>query len=597
VGRRVRRATLIGNRLKADIIKNTMTEPHVAYVSMEIAVASGVATYSGGLGVLAGDVVRAAADAGYPMAGVTLLYREGYFRQHLDASGGQHEAPQSWHPEALLEQVPTVVTLPISGRPVAVGVWRYDVTGVDGDVVPVYFLDTDRPENDDGARALTRALYGGDARYRLEQEALLGLGTVAVLRALGHERIATYHMNEGHAALLVLALLEQLRATPHGLPTHDDLARVRERCVFTTHTPVPAGHDCFGLDLAQDVLGAEYVATLRALDLTDHDLLNMTHLALRATRFTNAVAMKHGEVSRAMFPDAAITAITNGVHAGTWTSPPFQALFDRHLPGWRRDNWQLRQAVGIPLPEIAGAHAAAKHALIERVAHATGKLLDPNRFTIGLARRATAYKRNDLILRDAERLRRIAQRFGGIQIVFGGKAHPRDWDGKGMIQHIVGTAPGLAGDVDIVYVEDYDMSWGAALTAGADVWLNTPRPPNEASGTSGMKAALNGVPSLSVMDGWWIEAALDGITGWSIDAETGHDDARTADALYHLLEHTILPAYTDDRDRYLTVMRGAIAFNASHFNAQRMLAQYAIDAYTPPRAAASTDAGEERKAG
>jgi glycogen phosphorylase len=559
-----------------------LTEPTVAYVSMEIAVFPGVATYSGGLGVLAGDVVRAAADAGYAMAGVTLLYREGYFRQRLDASGAQHEEPQSWRPDLVLEALPQTVTVSISGRPVTAAIWCYPVIGIDGDRVPVYFLDTDRPENDEAARSLTRSLYGGDSRYRLEQEALLGVGTVAVLEALGYGRIATYHMNEGHSALLVLPLLEQLRQTGHGLPTHDDLARVRERCVFTTHTPVPAGHDRFGLDLVNEVLGTEHVATLRALGLVDHDVLNLTHVALRASRFTNAVAMKHGEVSRAMFPDGTIHAITNGVHAGTWTSQPFKALFDRHLSGWRRDNWQLRQAIGIPLDEIASAHGAAKLALVDRVAHATGKLLDPNRFTIGIARRATAYKRNDLILRDTARLAAIAKRFGGMQLIFSGKAHPRDWDGKAMIQHIIGSADALAGDVDIVYVENYDMLWGAALTSGADLWLNTPRPPNEASGTSGMKAALNGVPSLSVMDGWWIEGALDGVTGWSINAETGADDERTADALYTLLESTILPAYAHDRNAYLTTMRGAIAYNASHFNAQRMLAQYAIEAYALP---------------
>ncbi|MDB5028593.1 MAG: alpha-glucan phosphorylase, partial [Candidatus Eremiobacteraeota bacterium] len=414
-------------------------------------------------------------------------------------------------------------------------------------------------------------------------------------RALGHDRIETYHMNEGHSALLTLALLADPRASAHG-PDREDLARVRRRCVFTTHTPVPAGHDCFSLDLAAEVLGPDKVATLRTLDLVDGDVLNMTHLALRASRFTNAVAMKHGDVSRTMFPDADVHAITNGVHAGTWTSQPFAALFDRHIAGWRRDNWRLRQAIGIPVGEIGEAHAAAKQALIERVAHATGKLLDPNRFTIGLARRATAYKRNDLILRDTERLAAIARIFGGIQIVFGGKAHPRDWDGKAMIQHIVGAAPGLAGAVDIVYVEDYDMSWGATLTSGADIWLNTPRPPNEASGTSGMKAALNGVPSLSVMDGWWIEGALDGVTGWSIDALTGGNDERTADALYTLLQHEILPAYAQNRDRYLAVMRGAIAFNASHFNAQRMLAEYAIEAYSSADQNVAA-AGKQRLAG
>ncbi len=559
-----------------------MQEPIVAYVSMEIAVASAVATYSGGLGVLAGDVVRAAADASYPMVGVTLLYRDGYFRQHLDGSGEQSETAQTWTPEASLEALPVTISVPISGREVIAGVWRFPVAGVDGHVVPVYFLDTDRAENDEAARGLTRALYGGDARYRLEQETLLGLGAAPLLHALGHERIGTYHMNEGHSALLVLALLDEARATPHGTPAPDDLARVRERCVFTTHTPVPAGHDRFGLDLAYEVLDADNVATLRALELVDGETLNMTLLALRASRFTNAVAMRHGEVSRVMFGDTRVRAVTNGVHAGTWTAPAFQALFDRRIPEWRRDNWQLRQAVGIPLGEIADAHAAAKHALIERIAHATGKLLDPNRFTIGIARRATAYKRNDLILRDAARLADIARRFGGIQLVFGGKAHPRDWDGKAMIRHVVEQAQALSGTVEIVYVENYDMSWGASLTSGADLWLNTPRPPNEASGTSGMKAALNGVPSLSVMDGWWIEGALDGVTGWSIDDVTGADDDRTGDAVYGLLEHVILPAYAQDRRRYLAVMRGAIAYNGSHFNAQRMLAQYAIDAYSIP---------------
>ena len=572
-----------------------MTDPLVAYVSMEIGVASGVATYSGGLGVLAGDLIRAAADAGYPMAGVTLLYRDGYFRQHLDDAGGQHEEPQRWNPADALEELATVVRIPISGRAVEVGVWRFSVIGVDGDRVPVYFLDADRPQNDDAARSLTRALYGGDARYRLEQETLLGMGAVAVLRALGHERVGTFHMNEGHSALLILALLEQMRTPGHGPPVYDDLVRVREHCIFTTHTPVPAGHDCFGLDLVHDVLGAEHVATLRALDLSDGDVLNMTHLALRGSRFTNAVAFRHGEVSRAMFPHITINTVTNGVHAGTWTSRPFAELFDRRLGAWRRDNWQLREAVGIPLPEIGAAHAAAKQALIDRIAHATGKLLDAGRFTIGIARRETAYKRNDLILRDARRLARIARSFGGIQLVFAGKAHPRDWDGKQMIGHIVGSAGALAGDVEIVYVEDYDMSWGAALTSGSDLWLNTPRPPNEASGTSGMKAAMNGVPSLSVMDGWWVEGAVDGVTGWSIDAMTGTDDDLTADALYALLEREILPAYVHHHDHYLNVMRGAIAFNASHFNAQRMLAQYAIDAYNAPRTSTETEA--RRRAG
>jgi starch phosphorylase len=339
------------------------------------------------------------------------------------------------------------------------------------------------------------------------------------------------------------------------------------------------------------------MATLRSFELLDGDTLNMTTLALRGSRYVNAVAMKHAEVTRAMFPHVPIHAITNGVHGATWTAPPLSELFDAHLPAWRRDNVVLRQAVGIPLDEIAAAHARAKHALIERVAHATGKLLDASRFTIGIARRATAYKRNDLILRDANRLASIARAFGGIQLVFGGKAHPADWDGKAMIQHIVGSAHALSGDVEVVYVENYDMTWGAALTSGCDLWLNTPRPPNEASGTSGMKAAFNGVPSLSVLDGWWIEAAPDGTGGWSIDAATGGDDDATANALYERLETTILPAYYHDRDTYTTVMRNAIAYNASHFNAQRMLTEYAINAYTPHPAEAAAQQATQLLAG
>jgi starch phosphorylase len=564
-----------------------MRDAVVAYVSMEIAVAAEVATYSGGLGVLAGDVVRAAADAGYPLAGVTLLYREGYFAQRLDERGRQHEEPQHWRPEDALEHLTTTFTLTISGRPVVVGVWRYEVVGVDGHRVPVYFLDTDIAENDDAARALTRRLYGGDARYRLEQETLLGMGTPAVLAALGKTRVTTYHMNEGHAALLVLSLLEKQHHGHGDAHLDEHLARVREHCVFTTHTPVAAGHDRFDLDLAEQVLGHDQVALLRSAGLVRDDVLNMTYLALRGARYANAVAMRHGEVARAMFPGFHIAAITNGVHAATWTNPAFRDLFDRRVPAWRRDNFALRQAAGIPLDEIAAAHLAAKHDLIMSIALTGEKQLDTGKFTIGCARRSTGYKRNDLILRDHTRLYALAQRFGGLQLVFAGKAHPNDEEGKNQIARIVAAARASDGLLDVVFVEGYDMTWGAALTSGVDLWLNTPRPPLEASGTSGMKAALNGVPSLSVADGWWIEGAVEGVTGWTIDAATGDDDARALDQLYRRLEQQILPLYAHRRADYLAVMRSTIVLNGSHFNAQRMLAEYAIDAYEPAAHAAS----------
>jgi starch phosphorylase len=569
-----------------------MTKPHVAYVSMEIAVASDVATYSGGLGVLAGDMIRAAADAGYPMTGITLLYREGYFHQRLDAEGRQREEPQVWRPEDLLAHVPVTVTVTISGRPVTAGVWRFDAVGLDGHVVPVYLLDTDRDDNDETARALTKRLYGGDVRYRLEQETLLGLGTLALIEALGIPDPITYHLNEGHVALLVLALLERARAS--GVTPDHALSEVREQCVFTTHTPVAAGHDLFALDLATAVLGAERVALLRSAGLIADEILNMTYLALRASRYANAVAARHREVAGAMFPAFTIGSITNGVHAPTWTSPPFQELFDRRLPGWRRDNFTLRQAVVIPTDEIAAAHAAAKRDLFTRVEAATGLHLDPAQFTIGCARRSTAYKRNDLILRDHARLSALAQNHGGLQLLFAGKAHPRDVEGKAQIARIIAAAHAIPG-VTVAFIEGYDMAWSAALTAGVDLWLNTPRPPLEASGTSGMKAALNGVPSLSVVDGWWVEGALDGFTGWSIDESTGADDEAAAAQLYAQLERLVLPAYAGTEGSYPTLMRTTIAVNGSHFNAQRMLAEYTIDAYRTPVEAAADD--ETRLAG
>jgi starch phosphorylase len=563
-----------------------MRDAIVAYVSMEIAVAPAVATYSGGLGVLAGDVIRAAADAGYPLAGVTLLYHEGYFQQKLDAQGRQHEGPQPWRPTDALDHLPATITLTIADRAVVVGVWRAEVVGVDGHRVPVYFLDTDLPENDDDARALTRRLYGGDSRYRLEQETLLGLGTPAMLTALGEARVTTYHLNEGHAALLVLALLEKLRVSAPDGKLEDQLARVREHCVFTTHTPVAAGHDRFQPDLATEVLGAERFALLRAAGLLRDDVLNMSYLALRGSRYANAVSMRHGEVARAMFPSFRIDAITNGVHAATWTNTAFRDLFDRRVPAWRRDNFALRQVAGIPLDEIGAAHLAAKHELVVRIAQAGNKELDAGRFTIGIARRATAYKRNDLILRDHTRLYALAQRFGGLQLVFAGKAHPNDEEGKALIARIVAVAKASDGLLDVVFVEGYDMTWGAAITAGVDLWLNTPRPPLEASGTSGMKAALNGVPSLSVADGWWCEGAVEGVTGWTIDAATGDDDVLAGDQLYRQLETAILPLYAHRRADYLAVMRSTIVLNGSHFNAQRMLAEYAIEAYAPTAHAA-----------
>ena len=554
----------------------------IAYFSMEIGLEPSIPTYSGGLGVLAGDTIRAAADVGLPMLGITLAHRNGYFEQRLDESGWQHERPSTWDPSLRLAEAPVRVTVEVEGRMVQVRAWRYDVVGARGHVVPVYLLDTDLPENSDADRHLTDVLYGGDVHYRLCQEVVLGMGGAALVRALGHSHGVQHHVNEGHAALAALALLERQLGGRSAWELDDaDLEAVRTQCVFTTHTPVPAGHDRFDRGLAERVLGGERVTLLDRAGAMSGDSLNMTMLALRFSHYVNAVARRHQEVSQEMFPDYTVQAVTNGVHAVTWTSEPFRALFDRHVPGWREDNFLLRHVVDVPLDEIRDAHSLAKQALFEEVARRTGTKLDRSVMTIGFARRATAYKRADLVLTDPARLRQIVRNVGPLQIVFAGKAHPRDEVGKGLIRSIAQAAAALADDVRIVYVENYDMRLGGLLTSGTDLWLNNPLRPLEASGTSGMKSALNGVPSLSVLDGWWVEGCVEGATGWSIgdDARLPQDPARDIPELYLKLERVILPMFYAMPYSYAAVMRGAIAVNGSYFNTQRMVLQYAMNAY------------------
>ncbi|MBN2372775.1 alpha-glucan family phosphorylase [bacterium] len=557
----------------------------IAYFSMEIGIDERICTYSGGLGVLAGDTIRAAADLRVPMVAVTLLYRKGYFTQKLEADGWQREDPAPWAVEELLEEMPPRTRVPVEGRSVLLRAWRYNVEGVDGFTVPVYFLDSDLPENSEWDRGLTQTLYGGDEHYRLSQEVILGMGGAGMLRSLGHEAIRSYHLNEGHAALLTLALLdEEAKKAGRNRIGKEDLKAVKEKCVFTTHTPVPAGHDKFPADLARRVIADR--DDFFSLDgvLYEGNVLNMTYLALNMSRYVNGVAQKHGEVSRLMFAGYSIEAITNGVHAVTWTSEPFRALFDRHIPLWRRDNFSLRYALGIPGEEIWEAHKQAKKRLLETVNRETMAGMDENVLTIGFARRATAYKRGDLLFRDIEKLRRISREKGRLQVIYGGKAHPRDNEGKDLIKRIFQAGQSLVHDIRVAYLENYNMTLGGMITAGVDVWLNTPEPPMEASGTSGMKAALNGIPSLSVLDGWWIEGHIEGLTGWSIGDPVhgkGEDRDHSGDApsLYDKLEHAVIPLFYNNREGFIDVMRHSISINGSFFNTHRMMEEYVADAY------------------
>jgi starch phosphorylase len=552
----------------------------IAYFSMEIALEPETPTYSGGLGVLAGDTIRSAADLGFPMLAVSLVHRAGYFRQRLDADGNQREEAEGWSPEARLGPAGVSVRVQIEGRDVALRAWRHQVLGDGGHVVPVYLLDSDLEENDERDRHLTDWLYGGDARYRLAQEALLGIGGATLVRALGEGAVQTYHLNEGHSALLILSLLEeQLRARDATVPSEDDLAAVRRRCVFTTHTSLPAGHDRFPFDLVREIVGELRADLLAKAGLLFDGELNMTRLALRGSRYVNGVSIRHAEVTRKMLPGESIHAITNGVHAKTWTSAPFADLFDRHVPGWRRDNVYLRYADVVPLADIEDAHRRAKATLFEELQRRTGEPLELATLTIGFARRAAGYKRAGLILSDPERLQRIARETGPLLLVYGGKAHPHDAEGKALIRHVIQSGAALHDSAHAVYLENYDMRLAATLTAGADVWLNTPVRPLEASGTSGMKAALNGVPSLSVLDGWWLEGCIEGVTGWAIGDESAEGDpAADAAALYEKLEHVAATFYRQP-EVFARVRRCAIALNGSFFNTQRMLVQYAMNTY------------------
>jgi starch phosphorylase len=562
-----------------------MNARSIAYFSMEVALDPAMPTYAGGLGVLAGDTIRSAADLEVPMVGVSLLHRHGFLKQHIDTSGWQHADPCDWDVAAFVRELPARVSVNIEGRTVHLRAWEYVVKGVGGFSVPVFLLDSDLPENLEWDRALTHVLYGGDAYYRICQEIILGIGGVRLLRALGFNNLQRFHMNEGHAAFLGLELLDE-SAKAAGRPTftHADVEAVRRRCVFTTHTPVAAGHDRFSAELVNRVLRRPQLFEQPEIFCCD-GLLNMTFLALNLSHYVNGLAKKHAEVSRLMFARYKIDAITNGVHAATWVSAPLARVLDHYIPGWQADNFSLRFAHSIPRHDIRTAHGEAKRQLFDYVQARTGATLDEKVLTLGFARRATAYKRANLIFHDVERLRALGRDMGRIQIIFSGKAHANDPDGKGQIQRILQMRDLLKNELPIVYLTDYDMSVAKLMVAGVDMWLNTPQPPLEASGTSGMKAALNGVPSLSVLDGWWIEGCLEGETGWSIgerhENEDGNGDrsARDAASLYDRLEQSIIPLFYENPDRFTDVMRHAISLNGSFFNTQRMIQQYVLRAY------------------
>jgi starch phosphorylase len=564
--------------------KKFIVEKRIAYFSMEIGLTAEIPTYSGGLGVLAGDTIKTAADLNIPLVAVTLISRKGYFRQNIDDQGLQQESPNQWDPEILLECLPGKTLITIEGRDVKVQAWLYRVTSPSRGQVPVLFLDTDIHGNADEDRRITDHLYGGDETYRLKQEIVLGIGGARILDQLGFS-IRKYHMNEGHASLLTLELLARSRRPLEDTWDERNAWNTREvisKCVFTTHTPVQAGHDQFSYDLIERTLDHEIPLDLLK-ELGGQDTLNLTLLAMNLSQYVNGVAKKHGEVSQAMFPGFEIHAITNGIHPFTWTSPYFVNLFSHYLPSWATEPELLVRVDSIPDEEIWEAHCGAKAYLFQYIAETCDVQLDPDILTIGFARRVATYKRADLIFTDIERLLRIGE--GKLQLVFGGKAHPHDQPGKELIHHITQNIKHYQDRIRMVYLPNYNMEVAARLIPGVDLWLNNPMRPLEASGTSGMKAAINGVPNFSVLDGWWIEGHIEGITGWAIgpppngnSITQNHTDEDVED-LYLKLEKIIIPLYYADRPGWIRVMKNAIGKNAYYFNTHVMMRRYVTEAY------------------
>ncbi len=583
--------------------------PAVAYFSMEYGLHASVRTYSGGLGVLAGDHLKSASDLGVPLVAIGLLYHEGYFTQVIDDGRQVPAYPPARLPRLPIRPVhgpagPLTVEVHLGETEALARVWRVDVGRV-----PLYLLDTDLAPNPPEIRALCARLYGGDEKTRILQEILLGIGGVRVLDALG-ARPSVYHLNEGHCAFAPLELLRQRTAA--GIGWHEAIESVRAQCVFTTHTPVPAGHDRFPFALVHDTLGAwrREAGWMRGavMDLGrtrpgDWDEpLNMTVLALRLTRSANGVARRHGEVSRRMWhglwPDLAVDDvpighITNGVHPTMWCADLATALWDAQLPGWRDHLWDPAwfedRIDAVPDEAIWATRNALRRRLVAEVARRTGVHLDPDALTIGFARRFATYKRGDLLFSDPERLMALLEGPYPVQLVFSGKAHPRDFPGQEVLGRILAHAAEPRFRDRVVFVPDYDMTVGGLLTSGVDVWLNNPRRPQEASGTSGQKVVLNTGLNLSVPDGWWVEG-YDGTNGWSIGPDVSPDhpaasDASDAEALYAALEQEVLPSWKDRDARglptsWIARIKRSTATCMPRFTSHRMVRDYVQQIYT-----------------
>ncbi|MFC1616206.1 alpha-glucan family phosphorylase [Patescibacteria group bacterium] len=540
----------------------------VAYFTMEIGLDRRMQTFAGGLGMLAADLMKSCADMSVPTAGMTICWKHGYMQQTINPDGTQNYSEVDWNPGEFMEKLPETVTVQIEGRDVHVGVWKYNLEGINNFSIPIYFLDTDIEENNPEDRGITHYLYGGDKAMRIKQEIVLGVGGVRILRALGYDDVRTFHLNEGHAAFLTLEVLRERDYKDEN---------VRPNCAFTTHTPVKAGHDVFDYDLAHKICGD--LLPLHIKELAGQKKLSMTKLAIHLCHYTCGVAKIHGDVSRNMFPGEDIDYITNGVHHLTWAHPAMEKVLDQFCPGWRNDPEILtRTCRDIPDDDLWDAHMIAKNELIEEVNNRTNKGFDPDILTIASARRVVPYKRPELIYENLERLQEITT--GKVQIIHAGNAHPNDPFSQGVIERMVKRSNMLKDTVKIAYLENYNPDLAKKMVSGADVWLNTPQRLHEASGTSGMKACLNGALNVSTLDGWWIEGfERDPQAGWRIGPlvqalESEQFRVIDAEDVYTQLQYEVIPEfYFKDRIRWIRRMKRSIGL-IGFFNTNRCIKEY-----------------------
>jgi len=625
----IARAHELHGEIQADLAGSNKVgsrERPVAFFCAEYGVHRSLPTYGGGLGILAGDILKEASDGGIPLVAMGILYRQGNFHQNVDRAGWQHEYWIESDPERLPAALvtgtdgrPLIVSVPLRGRDVFIQIWRVDVGRT-----PLYLLDAQRPENSRVDRWITARLYVGDRKLRLAQYALLGVGGTRALRAMGIDP-SVVHMNEGHATLAPLELAREEVA--RGVAFDEALRSARERTVFTTHTPVAAGNEAYSREEIREVLGEfpeifgdgeERLLALGRVHPEDaSEPFGLTPLGLRVSRSANAVSRRHGEVSRAMWremfaarsdADVPIGHVTNGVHLPTWMAPPMQALLDRHLKkGWREraSDPSVWEAVeDIPDQELWAVRTELRMALVDYVrdrsvgdrlargepieyAEAASQFFDPWALTIGFARRVASYKRLGLLVQDPDRALKLLDGPSAVQIVLAGKAHPQDEEAKSVLRSVFGVKWARSVAERVAFLEDYDMGMAAYLVAGCDVWVNLPRPPLEASGTSGMKSAMNGGLNFSVLDGWW-EEAFDGSNGWGIASdptlEHADQDARDSDALYDLLENEVIPMFADADDdgvprRWVRRIKASLRSTGPRFCATRMMEEYVGSVY------------------